>query len=62
MNEAATPSIAISKPKFSHTQKIVHAVIRSVGMCVRVRNLVKNINGMTTPIVKGNLVIVLFPP
>ena len=53
MNELATPTIIIRRPKFSHRQKMVNTVIQSVGMCVRVRNFVKNINGMTTPLVKG---------
>ena len=53
MNESATPTIIIGRPKFSHRQKMVQAVIRSVGMFVRFCNFVKNINGMTTPLVKG---------
>ena len=53
LSENSTSGLVISKPKFSYRQKVVHAIIRSVGMCVRVRALVKNIMGMTIPIVKS---------
>ena len=53
LNEASGSQLVIGKPKFSYQQKVVHAIIRSTGMCVRVRVLVKNITGMTTPVVKG---------
>ena len=53
LSENSTSGLVISKPKFSCRQKVVHAIIRSVGMCVRVRALVKNIMGMTTPVVKS---------
>ena len=53
LTESTGTGLTISKPKYSHKQKVVHAVIRSVGLCVRVRTLVKNIMGLSTPLVKG---------
>ena len=53
LNDSSSCNLVISKPKYSYRQKVVHAVIRSVGMCVRVCVLVKNITGMTTPVVKS---------
>ena len=55
LSNNSTSGLVISQPKYSYTKKVVHAVIRSVGMCVRVRALVKNIMGITTPIVKNTL-------
>ena len=46
LSENSTSGLVILKHNYSYRQKVVHAVIRSVGMFVKVHALVKNMMGM----------------
>ena len=46
-------NVKINKPMLTNRQKVLSALIRSSGVVLNVRNLVKNIRNITTQTVKG---------
>ena len=48
-----TKNVKINKPMLTNRQKVLSALIRSSGVVVNVRNMVKNIRNITTQTVKG---------
>ena len=52
--------IKVNKPMFTNRQKVLHTIIRSPGIVVNVRNVVKNIRKITTQTAKGLFNFVIF--
>ena len=46
-------NVKINKPMLTNRQKVLSALIRSTGVVVNVRNMVKKIRNITTQTVKG---------
>ena len=48
-----TKNVKINKPMLTNRQKVLSGIIRSFGVVINVRNMVKNIRNITTQTVKG---------
>ena len=53
MSTSSQPGIGQAKPRLPVRVKVIQALIRSSGMVVNVRTIVKNIRDKATEIVKG---------
>ena len=50
-------NVKINKPMLTNRQKVLSTLIRSSGVVVNVRNMVKNIRNITMQTVKGKQII-----
>ena len=48
-----TKNVKINKPMLTNRQKVLSGIIRSFGVVINVRNMVKNVRNITTQTVKG---------